>query len=328
MKIGKVSESVLKRSILKQIKIKRQEIIKGAGVGADCAVFAPIYGEHIVINTQNFELFSQEITDTAVVSVLNNLATEGAKPLGIQVSLFLSAEAFESDLKQIMKTLELSCAEHQIQIMGGSTQVVSGCQNHLLSLTGIGLSTDTKQLSIKNIEKPMDLILSKSIGLKGSWLLSKFGKDKLSLRFSPCFLKKLEEYPNHFSIANEAATAIKSGVSYMHDVSESGIFGALWEVAEGAGVGLTVDLKKIPVKQETIEVCEFFGLNPYEIQSTGALLMVAEHGKQVVKALNDAGVEAAIIGQITDSNDRIIQNDDEIRYLDRPKADEIYNVMK
>ena len=56
--------------------------------------------------------------------------------------------------------------------------------------------------------------------------------------------------------------------------------------------------------------------------------MVAEHGKQVVKALNDAGIEAAIIGQITDSNDRIIQNDDEIRYLDRPKADEIYNVMK
>lgn len=328
MRIGKVSESVLKRSILKQIKSKRTEVIKGAGVGVDCAIFASSDHSFTAICTQTFSLLHEDITKTALDSVMNNLVTSGAKPLGVQVGLFLTEQTYESELQTIMKQLNEACTTYNIQILGGSTQVVAGAKNILLSLTGVGLLSEPSQLSVKHISKNMDLIVSKWIGLKGSWLLARYGKEQLEERFSPRFLSKLEEYPQYFSVVNEAATAINSGVSYMHDVSESGIFGALWEVAEEAGVGLTVDLKKIPVKQETIEICEFFGVNPYEILSTGAMLMVAENGKQVVHNLREAGIEASIIGQITDSRDRIIKNEDEIRYLDRPKADEIYNVMK
>ena len=67
----------------------------------------------------------------------------------------------------------------------------------------------------------------------------------------------------YISVQSEAAVAVTSGVSAMHDVTEGGIFGALWEMAEASGVGLEIDLKKIPIRQETVEVCEFFGVNPY-----------------------------------------------------------------
>ena len=60
------------------------------------------------------------------------------------------------------------------------------------------------------------------------------------------------------------------GVSAMHDVTEGGVFGALWEMAEASGVGLEIDLKKIPIRQETIEICEFFNLNPYQLISSGS----------------------------------------------------------
>lgn len=84
------------------------------------------------------------------------------------------------------------------------------------------------------------------------------------------------------------AVAVKSGVSAMHDVTEGGIFGALWEMAEASGVGLEIDLKKIPVRQETIEICEFFGINPYQLISSGCMLMAAEDGNLLVRELEKA----------------------------------------
>ena len=64
------------------------------------------------------------------------------------------------------------------------------------------------------------------------------------------------------SVVPEAATAVKSGVSAMHDVTEGGIYGALWELAEASGIGLVIDLKAIPIRQETVEICEYYRLNP------------------------------------------------------------------
>ena len=133
-------------------------------------------------------------------------------------------------------------------------------------------------------------------------------------------------YDKYLSVIPEAATAMKSGVCGMHDVSRGGIFGALWEMASGAGVGLEVDLKKLPIKQETVEICEFFELNPYELLSGGCLIMVTEDGNGLVSALAREEIPAVIVGRTTDSNDRILYNEDEKRYLDMPKTDQIYDV--
>ena len=85
-------------------------------------------------------------------------------------------------------------------------------------------------------------------------------------------------------------------------------------------------MKKIPVKQETIEICEFFELNPYELLSGGCLIMTADNGENLVMALKREGIPSVIVGRTTDRNDRVIYNEDEKRYLDRPKTDQIYKV--
>lgn len=105
----------------------------------------------------------------------------------------------------------------------------------------------------------------------------------------------------------------------MHDVAGGGIFGALWELGEQAGVGLQVHLKKIPIKQETVEICEFLGYNPYEMRSDGALLLVTNEGHTLVEALAQEGIAAEVIGMITDGNDKVILNDEEKRYLEPPR---------
>jgi hydrogenase maturation factor len=113
----------------------------------------------------------------------------------------------------------------------------------------------------------------------------------------------------------------------MHDVTEGGIFGALWEIAAASKVGLEVDLKKILLKQETVEICEFYDLNPYMLISSGCMLMITDKANQLVDRLKAAGIAAAVIGRITEGNDRIIINEEERRYLEPPKSDELYKVM-
>ncbi len=113
----------------------------------------------------------------------------------------------------------------------------------------------------------------------------------------------------------------------MHDVTEGGIFGALWELAESSGIGLEIDLKKIPVRQETIEVCEFFQINPYELISSGCMLMAAADGSRLVRELEKQGIHAAMIGKATGGNDRLVWNGEERRFLVPPQADELYKVL-
>src|SRR3712207_610082 len=98
----------------------------------------------------------------------------------------------------------------------------------------------------------------------------------------------------------------------MHDITECGVFGALCEMAEAAGCGLEVDLNTIPIRQETVEICEFFHVNPYQIMSSGSMLMITENGENLVRELEKAGIPARVIGVLTDRNDRILQNGSEI----------------
>ncbi len=100
----------------------------------------------------------------------------------------------------------------------------------------------------------------------------------------------------------------------------------MWEISRQLGVGLHVDLKKIPVLQETIEVCEFFELNPYQLMSGGALLMLTQNGEALVQTLEENGIPAAMIGTTYAGNDKVIYNDEETRFLDKAAPDELYKI--
>ena len=128
------------------------------------------------------------------------------------------------------------------------------------------------------------------------------------------------------SVRSEAAVAAKSGVAAMHDISEGGIFGALWELGQCSGVGLEIDLKKIPIRQETIEICEFFDVNPYKLVSGGSMLMAAEDGNALMQAIRREGGKAVVIGKATDGNDRVLINGEERRFLETTQTDELWRL--
>lgn len=333
MKIGKVSINTLKRSVLGQIHTRREEILNGAGIGGDCAVFTFPDDAATVSCVQEAALAvskprsaEQRTISQLIQKCVNNLAAKGAEPIAVLITLLLPESLEEPDLKELMAEAEKACNELQMQIAGGQTRVTAAVTVPYGVITGIGSLPGKVSKGMKAAAPGQDVVVSKWIGLEGTAYLAERYREKLLERYPVWLVEEAAGFGRFLSVIPEAATAVKSGVCAMHDVSEGGIFGALWELAEGAGVGLTIDLKKLPLRQETIEVCECCNVNPYELLSGGCLLMTSEDGSGLVSAMKAEGIPAVIVGKVTDSNDRILINEEETRYLDRPKNDEIYRV--
>lgn len=120
--------------------------------------------------------------------------------------------------------------------------------------------------------------------------------------------------------------ARRAGASALYIMGEGGVLSALWKMAEASGVGLTADLRRIPIRQETVELCERFDLNPYYLMSEGALLIGIPSGEGLVQECRRMGIPAAVIGQANSGNDRLLYSGESVRYLDRPAKDEIHKM--
>ena len=324
MKIGKISESVLKRSVLRQIHTKREEIVSGAAIGEDCAIFAQSDAE-MVSCMQEADLTSVTVKQL-IYRCANNLAAAGAEPFALMITLLLTEDTEEASLKSWMAAADKAAAELSMQIAGGQTRVTEALRRPCAVVTGYGkMPADRK--AVGKAEPGQDIVISKWIGLEGTTYLAKHNREKLLARYPAYLVEEAEGFDRFLSILPEAATAGKSSVCAMHDASEGGIFASLWELAEGAGVGLTIDLKKLPLRQETVEVCECLGVNPYELRSGGCLIMTSRDGLGLVAALQEKQIPAVVVGKVTDSKDRILLNEDEVRYMERPKQDEIYKMI-
>lgn len=164
-----------------------------------------------------------------------------------------------------------------------------------------------------------DIVVSKWIGLEETALLAKQYNKRLRERFPQRMIDEAAAFDRYLSVEPEAATAMKSGVCGMYAASGGGIFAWLWEMAEEAGVGLEVDLRKIPVRQETIEICEVLGKNPYELLAGGCLIMTAVNGNALVSALLRDKIPAVAIGRTTTGNDRVLFNEGRKRFLNKPR---------
>lgn len=346
MKTGKVSESILKRSVLKNIKYKRDEIQNGAGVGVDCAIFAPMKQIALASCMQEAAVAVKATVDSdgqsetiipdgrigePVITMrhllqrcINNLAAGGAEPIAAMITLLLPEAVEEPQLKQLMMEAEQAAEEKGISLAGGQTRVSAAVRVPYAVISGCGKLPEEQKLFENKGKAGHDVVISKWIGLEGTAMLARTHRESLLTRYPAYLIDRAAAFEEYLSVQSDAQAAIQAGAAALHDASYGGSFAALWELAERSGTGLTVDLKKIPLRQETVEVCEYCQVNPYELLSGGSLVIACEDGLALAEGLEAQGIPATVVGKLTDSKDRIICNEDEIRYMDRPRTDEIY----
>ena len=207
-------------------------------------------------------------------------------------------------------------------IEGGHTEVTGAVTRPVV----IGTCTGTEMKQEISDRGADQIILTKWAGMEGSCILA---HDREDLRevFPETILMRMRGLDRYLSVRKDAEICAENGAQHLVDLSEGGIYAALWRLSVKSKRGFVVDLMEIPVLQETIEFANHYDIDPYRLRSGGSLLAVTGDADALIGKLWESGIPAARIGELREDRDKILRNEDEIRYLDLPQPDELRKIM-
>jgi|InofroStandDraft_1065614.scaffolds.fasta_scaffold40126_2 hydrogenase maturation factor len=173
-----------------------------------------------------------------------------------------------------------------------------------------------KRMNSGRMKAGQDLVVAGYAGLAGTCILAKARRQELECRFTADYLDELVRYnkpecQNAFSVAES------------EPAGEGGILKAIWDLSGDYRLGVEFSLRRIPIRQGTIEICELWGLNPYRLYSDGCWLLATDNGGRLVESLKKQGIVAAVIGIVTPGIARVIVDGGEQSFLNRPQPDEL-----
>ena len=332
LKIGKLDSDVLQRIVIDKIRYRRPEVKTRAGIGEDCAVID--YGEYeCVVSTDPITADVKNIGRLAIHISCNDVASNGIEPLGITLAVMLPVGTTESDVQTIMTQAGTAAEEAGVEIIGGHTEVTPAVNQPVIVSTAFGRGIAGESASARNM-RPGDMILmTKSAGLEGTGIIATEKAEELTGVLTPQELRRAQGMIRNVSVVKDGVTAGRIGTSGMHDVTEGGILGAVWEMCHISGLGAEVELEAIHVDPVTEKIAAHYGINPLRLISSGCMLIVAPPSKayKIVTEYHkiDVNIKSAIIGKICGAEHGITQIDPQGQESEiaPPYADELYKVM-
>lgn len=268
---------------------------------------------------------SEYIGIHALASVVNSLAAAGASGVGTGVRITYPPHSDKSRIYATEKVIKKECRKREIEFL--ESRIFENPLTGVLSVTVNGIAVvpeENKKMAMDFAGK--DIVLSKWIGMDGMLQAARERAEMLKERFTPAFIRQIMSYEKELFAGKELEIARKMGAVCLRQITQGGIFAALWDLSKELGVGLELDMRRLSILQETVEVCEHFGLNPYQLASAGSFLFVTEDGEELMEALLSKKIMASVIGRTTKGQGKIIRNGEDVRYIDRPAPDEIWKL--
>lgn len=326
MKTGKLPNDVLKRLILDKIKHKRKEVLVGPEVGIDCCCID--FKDNIcVMSTDPITGTVNEVGRLAVHVSCNDIAASGSEPLGIMVTLLAPPDSTEDEIERIMKQLTDTASKLNVDILGGHTEVTPAVNQYVIIGTCVGKVLKEKMVTSSGANAGEEIVLTKSAGLEGTAVIAYEKEDELIKNFGYDLVSKAKKYIDDISVVKEGMIAGSFGVSAMHDVTEGGVLGAVWEIAEASNIGVKIFKDSIPLKKETSKISNYFGIDALKLISSGCMLIISKEGKKLTKILRKNNVEATVIGETTKAKQKIMIKNEETTVIEQPDSDELYKVV-
>jgi hydrogenase expression/formation protein HypE len=328
VRIGKLDNETLARLVLGKTGAKRDEVITGAGIGEDCAVLD--FGAYdCVLSTDPITASAERIGTLAVHVSCNDIAAHGTAPLAILLTVLLPPAITEDEIAEIARQSDEAARELGVSIIGGHTEITDSVSRPLISAVALGRAA--KQ-GAKEAPAPGDIIMvTKSLALEGTGILAEKYSDKLRRILTGEEAAAAKAMLDRVSVVKEGVAAGKVGVTAMHDITEGGVLGAVWEVCTLRGVGAEIDLTSLPFEDVTLDICAYLGLDPLRLISSGSMLIAARPEKEaeMLAALTEAGVPATVIGRMTPAADGItlIGRTGAREPIEAPGPDEVYNII-
>jgi len=326
MDIGKVPNSILEKIVFKNLRRGRSEVIIRPGIGEDCSAID--FGEYTcVLSSDPITGAAKEIGRLAVHICCNDVASCGVEPIGLLVTVLCPPEASEQELEMIMKQLSESAASINVDILGGHTEITTAVTRFVITCTAVGRCMRDKLITTSGAKAGDYLIMTKHAGLEGASIIAHEKEGELIDELGTEAVNRAKGFIHDISVVRDGIEAADFGANAMHDVTEGGILGAVWEMCEASGNGADIYVDKIPVDTVTKQICDFYSIDPLKLISSGSMLISAPDGEGMVKHLKNSGIQATIIGRLNNTGKKMMISGDKAVIIPPPAPDELYKVV-
>lgn len=337
MKIGKLTIENLRNLILKNIKKNRKEILTNPEIGGDCAIIE-IENKLVYLSSDPITGAKEKIGSLVVNVNANDIATSGSTLVGIMLTILAPPGTKKEELSLIIKEAQKECDDLDMEILGGHTEITDAVNRIIVSGTVIGIG-EKEDLMNRKKPKPGDKILiTKGIGIEGTGIIYTEKSEELEKEFGKKIVKEGQEYFKKISVVKESKVA-KNIAKVMHDVTEGGVLGAIWEICELFKMGVEIDYSKLKVSEITQKICTYYKIDPLRLISSGTMLIVVDEKDSILlqKKLLEENIESFEIGTLTEKIEKIIlkidmKNLESNQKIERiviaePESDELYKVL-
>lgn len=327
MEIGKLPNEILEKIVLSNIKNKREEVLVKAAVGEDSAVI-DFDNDLCVISTDPITGATKDIGKLAVHISCNDVSTSGAEPIGVMLTILAPPKTSEEDIENIMREAGEVSKEINVEIMGGHTEITDAVNRIVISTTVIGKQSRKKLPNSKEIKIGDKVLITKYAGIEGTSIIAKELEEVLIHKLGKEKLEIAKNMDSMLSVVKEGIICGNIGVRYMHDITEGGVLGAIWEASKATGKGIKIAESLIPVKDITREIASLIDIDLYRLISSGSMLIIAEEEKveEINKKLNDEGIKSTVIGEVIDGG-IVLERDGKTVEIDSPGSDELYKAL-
>jgi hydrogenase expression/formation protein HypE len=324
LEVGKIPPDLLTRLVYPHLG-RRTDVLVHAHVGEDCAVLD--YGETVCVLTSDpITAAGHHLGRLAVHVGCNDLATTGAEPIAVLLTLLLCEGSTPEALEAIMTEAGQTAASLGVEIAGGHTEVTPGIDRTIAIVTAVGKARKGAVITGGGAHPHDSVIVTKGAGIEGTAILASDLAGRLEASLGKDALARAQAFIDQLSVIPDGRVGGQSGATAMHDVTEGGVLAGVWELAEASGLGVVFRADAVPVLPETQAICHALDLDPLALIGSGALLICTPNPQAMLRALSAARIPAAEIGLMTEK-DRVILRRGRSLPLIPPPRDEIYRAL-
>lgn len=307
--IGKISPEIFNELIFPRLGAKSRSVIVGPQHGVDVGI-VEIGDKAVALTTDPVFIVPEYGWERAAWFAIHILAsdavTSGLKPKYLSIDLNLPMEMTKEQLEIVWDTMHKECKKLGIAVVCGHTARYENCHYPMVGgATVICVGEKDEYVTPKMARSGDKIIITKGPAIEATGIFAAMFPKVTEREFGAEFSKRAQEVFYKMSVVEDALTAVSvgvrdSGITSMHDATECGIWGGLYEIAEAANLGVRVEKERIVVEKCVPEICKYFGIDPYASISEGTLIMSCREHKaeEVVKALSRKGIASSIVGEL------------------------------
>jgi len=306
MKIGKVDEALFRSLIRGKFGRRDPSVLVPPMAGVDAGVIDLGGGRVLVVAEDPIFTMPRLPLETfgrfTVHIGASDVAVMGVRPRYMTYSLLLPPETGRDDIKRIIDSIHQAARGLGIAIVGGHTGFYPGFTAPTIGgITVFAVARKRDIVTPAGARAGDDVILTKGPAIETAGLLAALREEELRAKYPAALVEKAKSLSRAITVVEDALTAAAAGgVTAMHDATEGGVMGGLYEIAAASRVGMDVDESRFVYPDEVRMVCEAFGIDPVRAIAEGSLLITVRPEKSagVLARLKRKRIAASVIGRV------------------------------